>query len=297
MNRKSNAAGICLVAVSSILYGIIPLFVKLVLKRGMSVSCGLAYRLFIISAMAFYLVRRRGYSFRISRRQAAELLIFGLTGFGLTNTLLGTSYYYIDMGLATVCHFVYPVVVVVIMRLLFGERLNQSRAGAVILTLSGLALLARGSGAGSLNGVLLAMLSGGAYGVYIIALDKASICKIEKTVIVCYVTAECAVVYLIQSLCSCTMRLPENLSEWWYLAAAAMMSMAAMLLLTQGVRLMGAANASFINMLEPLTSLAIDFLYYGTVPGRWQSLGSLLILAAVGFICAGNITGKKKGLF
>lgn len=281
---RRNMSGTIMVSLSSIFYGIIPLFVKMLQARGMSVTCCMTYRFAMIAAASVLLSKLRNYSLRVSWRQLVELMVFGILAYGMTNLLLGTSYLYMDMGLATVCHFVYPVVVVVIMRGLFGEKLDARKLVAVGLTILGLACLALGGGSGSIKGILIAVSSGMAYGIYVISLEKASFHDLEKPVIVSYVTLGCTVFYTIKGLLRQEMRLPEGLTEWGFLFVASCMGMMAMVLLADGVKILGASKASFINMLEPLSNIVIDFLYYGTIPFISEGIGSMLILSAIGAI-------------
>lgn len=125
-----------------------------------------------------------------------------------------------------------------------------------------------------------------AYGSYVISLDKASYCVLSKTVIVFYVSLMCSVMYLFQSIFTHSLTLPATASTWIFLILNSLLGMAAMLLLAEGVRYLGASQTAFINMLEPVTNIVLDFLFYGVIPSLLQGTACIMILGAISIIFA-----------
>lgn len=280
--------GFLLVAAASVFYGIIPLFVKSVLEHGMSVSCNAGYRYLVMVIVMWFWAVKKKCRLRVTRKQGRDLILFGVLGQGVTNYLLGSAYLRIDMWLATICHFVYPVIVVLVMRLVFGQKWSRAKAAASVLTAGGFVLLLiceMGAGAGtSVSGILMAAMSGISYGSYVIALDKASFAELEKPVIVFYVSLACCVFFWIQSVMSGGVQVPSGTADSLRLAAAGLMSAMAMGMLARGIVILGAAKAAFLNMLEPVSNLVVDFFVCGTVPTVVQLWGSAMILGAIGAI-------------
>ena len=65
------------------------------------------------------------------------------------------------------------------------------------------------------------------------------------------------------------------------LAGSAAMSVMAMLLLTRGVEILGASRASYLNLLEPVSNVCADFVFYKMLPTALQFVGCGFILGAV----------------
>ena len=182
----SGGAGFGMVAASSILFGIVPVFVKEASDRGAEVLPLTIFRLLVMVLLAAGGTALRRISFQVTPRQLAQLAVFGTAGFGLTNLLLSSSYLLVEMGTATICHFIYPVLVMVMMRLFFRERCEGLKRPALISALCGVVLLATISGGGSFWGIVLAVLSGLTYGVYVIAMDKASFRSLDPLLVIFY---------------------------------------------------------------------------------------------------------------
>ena len=111
----SKAIGYLCAAVGAATFGLIPLFANTAILAGIHNDTILAYRYSIAAlSYALYLLLRRK-SLRISHSQAKEVLLAGVFGYGITATFLMASYLYMPTGIATSIHFLYPVVVTILM--------------------------------------------------------------------------------------------------------------------------------------------------------------------------------------
>lgn len=274
-------AGACMVAGASVLYGIIPLLVKKVLLRGMAVSCVMAYRFLLMAVLTAVVSVCGRKSMRINVRQGLELGMAGTFGIGMTNFLLGCAYLHIEMWMATVCHFIYPIIVMFNMYLFYHQKMNANEKKGAVLTAAGFNVLLLFSKNASVSGVIFAVLSGVAYGFYMICMEKASFINLEKTVIICYLSLACAICFFIQSLLTKNMSGLTDAVGTCLLAGSAAMSVMAMLLLTRGVEILGASRASYLNLLEPVSNICADFVFYKMLPTALQFVGCSFILGAV----------------
>lgn len=303
MNKNYNkkfAASFLFVALSSVLFGLSPVPVKRLLDGGFNVQLSLALRFFLVSLFGAGICLVSGRSLHVTKKQLLLLAFFGISGNGITNLLLSLSYLYIDMGMATMCHFSYPVLVTIGMVLIFHEPFPWKKAAAVILSTCGIVLLAKTRQSGSLKGIFVAVASGVAYGIYVVSLDKTELSALETPVILCYVGAFCSLFFWI--LCIGTggrPAMPDG-GEWICIAAASMIGGTAMLLLNLGIRGLGASTAAFVNMLEPITNLAADMVVYRAFPTPMGWLGCSLILISILFVSAQggkdekSLTGKEQ---
>ena len=286
MAKNGRAKAISFIVLASILFGTGPLFVKEALMGGADVNLSLALRMFVISVAGAVAAKIQGESLRVTRKHLISLTIFGVVGYGCTNLLLSLSYLYIDMGKATMCHFAYPIFVTLAMRLLYREKLTTCKLVATICAVAGLVLLSAEDGFCNFKGILIAVLSGVAYGIYVIAMDKASFRTLNSFVVVSYVGAVCCVFFTVATMFEGRNITAPTIREVTFLIVAALMGTIAMMFFNQGVRVVGASTASFINMLEPVTNLVVDMVLYAAIPSIIGWSGCIMILLSVFFVFA-----------
>ena len=268
-------------ALSGILYGILPAIIQLTYDRGVGLFEAMFWRFAAAAALCLPVLRYRKISFRVSRQQLAELILVGAAGSAMTSILLNWSYTLIDAGLATVCHFIYPIVVVLIMRLLFGERIGRGRLVAVLVYLGGLYFLWKSAGNGELRGILVAAASGVVYALYVTAQQKAHFVTLEKPLILFWLSAVSAGVALLCALRQGGISLSRAVPCAGYLLAAAAIISGGMLLQITGIRYVGASTAAFLSLLEPVTSILVDLGLFGILPSAGRMTGMGLILVSI----------------
>lgn len=292
----SGGAGLGMVAASSILFGIVPVFVKEASDRGAEVLPLTIFRLLVMVLLAAGGTALRRISFQVTPRQLAQLAVFGTAGFGLTNLLLSSSYLLVEMGTATICHFIYPVLVMVMMRLFFGEGCQGLKKPALLSALCGVILLAAIGGGGSFLGIVLAVLSGLTYGVYVIAMDKASFRSLDPLLVIFYGGGICLAFLLGYYALDAgdLLALSVPLGAWPAILSSSLMGTAAVLLLCGGIRLLGASTAAFLNMLEPITNTCMDLVIYGVFPSLAGWAGYSLMLLSILLISLENTREEKR---
>ena len=167
MHRK----GIFCTALSALLFGVTPLLGRLTYGMGSNALTLTFYRNALVILPIFLLLRLRKISLRISPRQLATVLAVGILGRGFTTLMLYDSYRFVGIGIATTLHFLYPVFVAVLCRVVFHDRLGRVRLAALVLAGIGvLCFLERDSGPVSGAGLALAtILSQAVSAVWVLA--------------------------------------------------------------------------------------------------------------------------------
>ena len=199
----TRGKGIFYAIVSSATFGLIPLFSLGPLRNGMGGSSILFYRCAIAAVLFGGMALLRGIRLRPNRRQLFELfLLGGLCYCGSAGFLL-LSYLYIPTGVATTINFLFPVVVALLMRFVFGEPMPLRTLLAIGLSLVGVALLSWTGGALlDWRGVASAMMTVLCYGFYIVGLNKMTVRKLPGSVVTFYVLLFSAVSFAVLALCS-----------------------------------------------------------------------------------------------
>jgi len=286
--------GLLCVIGASLLFGIVPSANKYVMLGGISAEDTTFWGQCTICALSYLLLRLQRGRPAVPPRDAARLMLVGAVGMGATTFLLNSACRLIAVGLATVLHFLYPSVVSVAMVLFFGQAMTKHKAVAIVCSVAGMCLIAglQGSGGGRLLGAVLALLSGLTYAFYIIANDKGAVSAYPLLVKLFYASAGSAVLMSVPALAGGGLSFPKGPA-----AAAALFGvcgagcLTAFYLITAGIRRIGAGTASFVNMLEPVTSVVVGTLLYRDRLTPAMALGILLVLFSV-FLAALDGRGR-----
>ena len=164
----NSPKGLFYAIISSSTFGLVPLFAIPALQAGIPLNSVVFYRFLFSSILLGIILCIRKTNFKISGKQA--LIIFGLAFlYAATSLLLTKSYLYIPSGLATTLHFLYPVLVTLLMVTFFKDKVSVSIIIATIMAIGGVYLIS-GSEGGTLNstGLALALTTVLTYASYIV---------------------------------------------------------------------------------------------------------------------------------
>ena len=274
--------GILAVICASLLLGIIPSVNKLILLSGMTSGC-IVFLTYLTSAagMAVILFLRKE-SFRVRPIQFITLLFTGFAGLGMTGFLLNLAYELIPVGLATMLHFLYPSLVSIAMALFFHGRLTPLKTGAILFSIIGMLLIADLSGGLRPAGILIALCSSLTYAFYFIVNEKGCISGLPLTIKFFYVSVGSGLMFGALTFVRGEFSLPASLNTALELfLVVGLGSMLAFFLITLGIKKAGASTSSFLNMLEPITSLIVSCLLYKDYPSPLGFAGCGLVLLSV----------------
>ena len=278
---KSNTRGIVYALLASVIYGIVPLTSKMIIEDGViSEASMLGWRFLFASLLAMIVVIVKRVPARPTARQFTELFLYGVFGTLMVSLLLTRSYRYIDLGLVTVCHFFYPIAVSLIMRLVYKERLSDKGQFAVLMTALALVVLIFSTGLQSLKGMLIAVISGIFWAVYLIAFDKASYAEMDQNAAVCWIMGGNAVLFLLMSVLDGTFIIP-GMNRIGLIVLSAGMMVGALLLTVKAISLCGPTMTAFISLFEPITAVVTDMIVYHAFPGIMQTAGYLMMAVAI----------------
>ena len=274
--------GIICAVLASIAFGIGPVFTKELLAGGMDVFGIMLYpRISTLIATGIVIIIRKT-SLKVTKTQMWQLVLFCGVFNGLTALLLVSSYNYLPLGIATMFHFIYPVIVMVGMIAFYKERVSVKKIIAAVLAVSGLSLILDLSGKMSLLGVALALGSGVAYAVYVIANRESSYQKLPVIVLIFYSSLINLILFAIVNIASGGLIIPTTLWEWLMITANGLISgLFAFLMMIIAIRRIGASNAAITNMLEPITALIAGVIIFNEKLNLSAILGCILVILAI----------------
>ena len=220
-------------------------------------------------------------SLRIPAKAFPSISLMAIVGGLLTPLLLFSSYRYIASGTATIFHFIYPAVVVLLNFLFLKERFGGGRLISVLLCVLGIGLFYNPGEPLNLRGSLLALLSGVAYAAYILLLSSFRHKSVSGFVLNFYVTTISTSILLIICLSSGQLALPVSLQGWALcLLFALTINVCAAVLFQQGTFLIGGQSSSILSTMEPITSVFLGALLFQEALSFRTLLGSALVIAA-----------------
>lgn len=138
MNAK--AKGYILGSIAAASYGMNPLFALPLYKAGMDPDSVLFFRYLFAIPLLGIMIKARGRTFKIQRKETFPLIIMGLL-VALSSLTLFLSYNYMAAGIASTLLFIYPIMVALIMAMVFKEKLALQTIVCMLLALGGIGLL------------------------------------------------------------------------------------------------------------------------------------------------------------
>lgn len=275
---------------AAVCYGTNPLGALYLYEDGINANSVLFYRFALAVVMLGMLMAARRKSLKVSRRELSLLCALGVV-FSTSSITLYFSFCFMDAGIASTLLFVYPVMVAVIMALLFKERLPAVSVFAIMLALSGIAMLYHGDGGATLStrGVMLVMFSSLSYAVYIVVVNKSPL-RMSSMKLTFYVLFFGMLTVLTNSFITGLHIQMLTTPRMWSCTfmLALLPTVFSLVLMTISVHETGSTPTAVMGALEPLTAVVIGVAVFGEQLTPRLAAGIVLILTAVIMIIAGK---------
>lgn len=286
--KNQRLKGFTYGAVAAASYGMNPLFALPLYAAGMKVDSVLFYRYFFALLMLALLMKVRGESFALKRRDILPLAAMGLL-FSSSSLCLFESYNYMDAGIASTILFVYPVLVALIMALFFHERISLLTLLSIALAFFGISLLYEGGDGEtlSLSGVSMVFLSSLTYAVYIVGVNRSSLKDFPTAKLTFYALLFGILIYVVRlDFCTSLQSVPQPWLWVNVLSLALFPTIISLITMTLSIHYIGSTPAAILGALEPVTALFFGVLVFHEQLTPRIILGVVLVLAAVTLIIA-----------
>ncbi len=293
MNAK--AKGYILGSIAAASYGMNPLFALPLYKAGMAPDSVLFFRYLFAIPLLGIMIKARGRSFKIQRKETFPLIIMGLL-VALSSLTLFLSYNYMAAGIASTLLFVYPIMVALIMAMVFKEKLALQTIVCMLLALGGIGLLYKSEDGSTLSliGTLLVFASSLSYAIYIVGINQTSLKNVATLKVTFYVLLFGLSLFVARLLYSGVLNTPDQWYLWANLLALAVFPTAISFLCTTGaIQYIGSTPTAILGALEPVTAIFFGIAVFGESLTVRESFGLVMIIVAVTFVIAGgNITSQ-----
>lgn len=286
-------------AVAAAAYGLNPLFALPCYAGGMNPDSVLFFRYLMAIAVVGAMLRVRGHSFGVERRQWLPVMAMGLL-MAVSSLTLFMSYGYMSSGIASSLLFVYPVMVAVIMAAFFGERISVPVVTGIVLSLCGIALMYRGGDGATLSlaGTLLVMASSLSYAVYIVCVDRPPLATLPSLKLTFWALVFGLSLFGVRFAAGTPLTMPSGATLWLNLAGLAVFPTAvSFLCTTRAIQLIGSTPTAILGALEPTTAAIIGVIVFDETLSVRDIAGIAMILTAVTLvICAGSLDSTLNRL-
>ena len=268
-------------ALSAITFGLMPLLTKIIIARGATSLTIAFFRVFYVTIVLFFVLKLKKIDLRLEKRELLSALLTSIFGSGLTIIILNESYNYVDTGITTSLHFLYPLFVAILCCFFYGEKIKKKQIISLSVALVGI-MCFMSKGNGSLFGYFLAIASGLTYAFYLVKMDKTGLVKMDALKLSFYLALFTTIeIFTINLFVQDVVFKMDAIAYGLLLVLALSASFLATVLLQQGVLLLGSTRASFICLLEPVTSMIVGILFLGEAFTLNKGLGGLAIIISL----------------
>lgn len=288
MNTKTK--GYILGTIAAATYGMNPLFALPLYKAGMNPESVLLFRYMLAIPILAVMIKARGRSFKINRKETTTLIVMGLL-VAISSLTLFQSYNYMEAGIASTILFVYPIMVALIMSLVFKEKLTMMTGLCLLLALGGISMLYKGGDGTtlSLTGTLLALASALTYAIYIVGINQTVLKSTATLTVTFYVLVFGVTLFIIRLLTGTALTTPDKWYLWLNVLALSVFPTAiSFLCTTSAIQYIGSTPTAILGALEPVTAIIFGITIFGERMTLRESIGIVMILIAVTLVIAGG---------
>lgn len=268
-------------ALSAIIFGLMPLLTKIIIARGTTSLTIPFFRVFYVTIVLFLVLKIKKIDFHLEKRDLLSVMLTSIFGSGLTIIILNESYNYVDTGIATSLHFLYPLFVAILCCFFYGEKIKKKQIISLSFALVGI-ICFMSKGNGSLFGYFLAIASGLTYAFYLVKMDKTGLVKMNALKLSFYLALFTTIeIFTMNLFMQDVVFKMDAIAYGLLLVLALSSSFLATVLLQKGVLLLGSTRASFICLLEPVTSMIVGILWLNEALTFNKGLGGLAIIISL----------------
>lgn len=280
--------GIICTICSAVIFGFTPILARMAFDGGANGITATFLRGSISIPFLFLVLKHKKISLNLGE-EWKMLLTAGIPGMGMTTLLLYSSYSYISVGMATTIHFTYPIIVTFVCFLLFKDSMNRRKVAALILCSAGIAAFMEKVSFQGGRGILLSLLSGVTYALYMLCVDKGRLKEIHYLKLTLYLNLCMSFTSGIWGLYTGELNFALTPKAWMLCSMVSLfVSFGAAPLLQLGIKWTNASTAAILSTMEPITSVVLGILFLNESLTWIKWIGCILILMSIWLIAAGE---------
>lgn len=279
---NSRKSGLFQTMLSALIYGFTPTLCSVTYALGNNHTSMTFFRNLLILPAVILIIAGKKIDLRLKRIEFAKIFVLANLGTWMTTLFLYSSYRFITVGMATTIHFMYPILVIVFCRIFYGETITKKKRVSVLLAFVGIGFFLLANRSGSARGILLAFSSSITFALYLMLLDKWGLSEINGMKFIFYTSGiTVAEMFLVNIQQKAILFIqPVNVYALMFIVAV-LASLVATVCLKEGVRILGSATASFISLLEPISSVVFGAVLLKEGVTFLQLLGCISVIFSI----------------
>lgn len=298
MRKNKIFLGYFLVIASAVIYGLMPLISTIIQDSGIHPFSLVFLRNLFSLPMLAIAAKLSGGGLKINPRAIPSIAWIALFGCCVTPILLYTSYPLIGTGMATVFHFVYPAIVLVLSLVFLKSKFKFANVASLVICVVGIVIMFAFGGTGvqiDAMGSVLAIVSGLAYAIYIVGLAGFKYKEISGFTFTFYGAIFCTIVSFIVCVCSGNLTWPASTGIWLLCILFALIcNLGAVILFQKGTQIIGGERAAILSALEPITGVVVGIAFLSEDGGWYTIVGTILVVASSVLIAVFDMKDKKQ---
>lgn len=272
--------------ITSVTFGLIPLFTLPLMQQGMKFDSILFYRFVLATVALGIMMVVKKESFRVSWKDVPLFILLAFF-YTVSAMFLFWGYDFMGAGVATTIHFTYPVFVTLLMLALFREKASWVTWLAIALAVCGVSRLSMEGSDLTLDvlGVGIVLLSAIGYASYIVVVNKSRLKGMDSRKLAFYVFIFTTLMFGGKLWIGGGLQPVPDTWAWGNLILLAVLpTVISNITLLLAVRHIGGTLTSILGAMEPVTAVCIGAFVFGERFTAQEGVGIVLILIAVSMI-------------
>jgi drug/metabolite transporter (DMT)-like permease len=290
-DSQSRLAGGAMVVVAAIAFSGKAVIIKLAYRHGVDAVTLLALRMIfsapLFALLAWWAVRAADVQ-TLSGSDLRAVMGLGLVGYYLASYFDFLGLLHITAALERLILFVHPTFVLVLSALLFGRRITARDVGCFALCYAGIGLVFGNDVMSQPGNVVLGsfwvLLSALLYAAYLVGSGRL-VGRVGSLRFACYaglVSCAAVVVHYLATAPDIGLILRQPAPVYWLaLLMAVASTVLPIVLMSEGLRRIGASHASMIGSVGPIATVFLGFAFLGEPITLIQLAGCGLVMAGV----------------
>lgn len=280
MKKQMLTGYICAIC-SAVIYGCMPLMSKYIYADGVNPLTLVFLRNALSIVPLGILAYRESKTLLVPAKLLPSVTLMSFLGCSATPILLFSSYQFMASGAATVFHFVYPALVILLQIFFMRKKVQLANVISVVLCVAGIGLFYSPGQPLNFTGSVLALSSGLTFAIYVVLLSNFDRTHIAGFLFSFYVATISSIILLVICLVTGSLTLPTTLAGWGLCVLFSLaVTTGAVVLFQHSTFLIGGERTSILSTLEPITSIILGVVVFGEPFGLRVLVGTVLVVAA-----------------
>lgn len=277
--------GIIYVLISALIYGFTPVLCSMTYDMGNTPLTLTFFRSFFVLPVLAILMKKDHISMKITKNELGRVFVIALFGAVLTTLLLYSSYQYIAVGTATTLHFLYPLFVTLICHFIYRDSMRKTQIIALVISLIGVGFFINLNDLSAIQGIIMALISGFTFSIYLVGIEKFGVSDMHSYKLSFYIAMWVCICLIIVNIFTGQFNFNQPLLSYGLMVIVAILAQfVAVVMLKEGIAIIGSSLASMFSMAEPVSSVIFGAIFLSESITIMQIIGCVMIMIGVSML-------------